>query len=1301
MAPWGRPACSLPLAVAAIVVGLLAIVIEAAPSATAPAVPTATTPPCPFITASSPQTLSTNPPPGILCPGVLVGTYFGGTASDWAFDVALDTDGNAFVVGFTNSSDFPTTPDAHDPSPNGDYDAFLAKFARSGAPLYSTLFGGSSSDVLEALALDASGNAYVVGSTNSSDFPTTPGALDTTYNGGGDAVLAKFDSSGALTYATLLGGTGADAARALMVDPFGNAYVLGATWSADFPVTPGAYHAGHIVSKDSSKDFFITKVDPTGSALVYSAVIGGMRWDEPFDLAIDGAGAAYVVGYTESSDFPITADAFDDTLSDLGDPFALKLAPDGRSLGYSTFLGGSGGWCEDADAIVLDSTGTAYITGSACSFDFPTTPGARGYSGGYDDAYFMVLAPSGAVQYSTLFGGSGMDEGYATFLDETGHVYLTGYTESPDFPTSEGSFDPTYNGHRDAFVAKFDLVEKAFNYSTYLGGGDDLLLGETTWVYNIPCDATCGDLGFSIAVDVNGNATVVGSTSSLDFPTTEGAYSTRYRGETDAFVTRMDFLPEPNRAPFAYFGVTAPPDDGGRAYVDATQSADAEDVPDLLEVRWDWEDDGVWDAGWSTVKTASHDYAAAGTYTIRLEVRDTDGLTGDTARQVVVTGPVTPGIIWVRQFGGSGHEAAEGVAVDSSGVYVASGTGLQKYDADGNLVWTRNGGADVAVGLSGVYAIGGWYLYKYDADGNVLWTRTPGWGAGGYIRHYAVAIGGSDVYVLGCAATCPEDTAVFSPEFSVWKYDSQGNLLWNRTYGFYIAAGLAVDLSGVYVGGLPGILVKYDPEGNLLWTRYPVSGLWGVAVDATGVFVAGHTGDAVPGQVSAGGLDAVLLKYDSEGNLLWTRQFGTAGHDRAFGVTVGPSGVYIAGSTDGALPGETSAGNADAFLGRYDGAGNLLWTHQFGTPAADEALAVAADAFEVYAAGDTYGTFLGEANAGEMDAFLARLRVLPERVPGAPVNLQATAGDGRISLYWQAPVSDSGSAVTNYRIYRGTVSGSLAFVIEVGDLLTYTDANVMNGVTYYYQVSGVNALGEGPKANEVSATPEADAVPPTVAISSPQADAILHAATVTVTGTASDDVAVEKIEASSDGATWILASGTSSWSVTLTLREGSNTIRVRATDTSGKTGSASVRVMIDSAPPTLSIQTPSQDAILASSSVELTWTADDATSGLDHFELRLEGRPAISLSAEARRYLLVGLEDGTHTATVVAFDRAGHSSDASVRFYVEAGPIGGLGPQALDFVTAGLAAAVVIGIAASGAFLVLRHLARRKRHRPS
>jgi len=190
-------------------------------------------------------------------------------------------------------------------------------------------------------------------------------------------------------------------------------------------------------------------------------------------------------------------------------------------------------------------------------------------------------------------------------------------------------------------------------------------------------------------------------------------------------------------------------------------------------------------------------------------------------------------------------------------------------------------------------------------------------------------------------------------------------------------------------------------------------------------------------------------------------------------------------------------------------------------------------------------------------------------VPSAPRSLQATSGDAQVALTWEAPSSDGGSPITNYRIYRGTTSGTLAFLAEVGTVLAYTDTAATNGQTYYYQVSAFNGAGEGPQSNEVSATPTAptDSIPPTIAIGSPANNSVLTSTTVTVTGIASDNVAVEKVELSADGTTWTLASGTTSWSGSVALQAGTNVIYARATDTSGNQVTVRITVTVQTAGP--------------------------------------------------------------------------------------------------------------------------------------
>jgi chitodextrinase len=617
--------------------------------------------PCPGIMASSPQTLSTKPPPGILCPGVLIGTYLGGSATDWATDVAIDAAGNTYVTGLTNSTDFPVSSGAYDPTYNADFDAFLAEFTAGGSLVFSTLLGGASFDRGLSIEIDSSGYVYVAGSTKSSDFPTTPDAFDRTYGGQDfDIFLAKFRPDGSLLYSTYLGGSGRDVAWAMAVDRQGSVYLTGDSNSTDFPTTPGAFVVRRTDEEDG-RDVFVTKLTADGDTLAYSSLFGGESGDQAYSIAVDDAGSAHVAGWTASPDFPTTAGAFDTTWNGFGDAFVLRLNPPGTAPVFSTFLGSADREvhdCEGASEIVLDPVGDIYLAGGTCS-DFPTTAGAYDVTpNGGSDAWLSKLDASGNLLFSTLLGGGDEEEALDLRLDDSGKVIIAGYSRSSPFPTFTGAYDATYNGGGDVFVARFEPDGSRLNYSTYLGGGDTFLYGEE-WAFPLSGSGTpwscygvnplCGDIARAMALGADGSVTLVGTTTSADLPVTIGAFDTTYHGFIDAFLTRIDFLPEPERPPVAHFEVTFFPDAEVQSryivLVDASGSADAEHDDALLEVRWDWEDDGIWDTDWSTSKEALHEYGGPGTYTIRLEVRDKAGLTAGVTRQVQLGGGASASLL--------------------------------------------------------------------------------------------------------------------------------------------------------------------------------------------------------------------------------------------------------------------------------------------------------------------------------------------------------------------------------------------------------------------------------------------------------------------------------------------------------------------------------------------------------------------------------------------------------------------------------------------------------------------------------
>ena len=478
-------------------------------------------------------------------------TYLGGSGTDGGLGgggIAVDASGSAYVVGSTQSADFPTTPGAFQTTFGGGgcgplgctQHAFLSKLNATGsALLYSTYLGGSGYDGGSGVAVDGSGNAYVTGSTNSSDFPTTPGAFQRQYHGGSglctggvcsNAFVSKLNAMGSgLVYSTYLGGSVRDGASGIAVDTSGNAYLTGNTVSFDFPTTPGAFQTTS--GGGFYGDAFVSKLNAGGSALVYSTFLGGSSDDWGSGIAVGASGSAHVTGATDSSDFPTTPGAFQTSLAgtcfECTNAFVTKLNAAGSALVYSTYLGGSNS--DGGFGIAVDASSNAYVTGSATSSNFPVTPGAfQTIYGGNGDAFISKLNPADStLVYSTYLGGSNADWGGAVAVDSSGNAYVTGTADSSDFPTTPGAFQSTCAGGsgypspcRDGFVSKLGAAGSALVYSTYLGGSND-------------------EEGLGIALDASGNVCVTGWTSSSDFPTTPGAFQTIYGGNGDAFVTKF------------------------------------------------------------------------------------------------------------------------------------------------------------------------------------------------------------------------------------------------------------------------------------------------------------------------------------------------------------------------------------------------------------------------------------------------------------------------------------------------------------------------------------------------------------------------------------------------------------------------------------------------------------------------------------------------------------------------------------------------------------------------------------------
>jgi hypothetical protein len=410
--------------------------------------------------------------------GLVYSTFLGGGLESHA-EIAIDPEGFAYVGGLTIATDFPTTTGAfittnpaiaHGQQITG----FVSKIATDGSALvYSTYLGGSGNgsggDSVTAIAVDSSGFAYLFGPALSADFPTTTGAFQTTQPGPLPCFVAKLKTDGSgLVYSTFLGGSHNDEAASIALDSTNFAYVTGTTVSTDFPTTNGAFQ-----TKNPGLGFtsapFVTKLKTDGSGLVYSTFLGGNNGDSGTGIAVDSQGFAYITGITASADFPTTAGAFQTTLASTQDPFVAKLNAAGSALVYSTLLGATAGHTPtNGIHIAVDSAGSAYVAGTTGSTDFPTTPGAFqtvNHEGtGFATAFVTKLNTGGtALDYSTYLGGSVDEQANGIAVDSSNppQAYITGFSESKDFPTTAGAFQVANNttenqGGGNAFVTKLN-----------------------------------------------------------------------------------------------------------------------------------------------------------------------------------------------------------------------------------------------------------------------------------------------------------------------------------------------------------------------------------------------------------------------------------------------------------------------------------------------------------------------------------------------------------------------------------------------------------------------------------------------------------------------------------------------------------------------------------------------------------------------------------------------------------------------------------------------------------------------------
>ena len=459
--------------------------------------------------------------------------------------------------------------------------------------LYGSYFGGSNFDYAHSLVVDNLSRVYLTGITASNNFPATPGAFDQLYSGNYDTYITRFGANGSLEYTSYVGGTSGDYGFGIDVDSNYNAYIVGATYSSNFPYTYPAYDQSY----NGQFDAFLLKLGPTGGSLLYSTFLGKGEHDLAYGIAVHTAQQVYLIGMTNSDNFPVTAGAWDTTFGGFQDGFVFRLNTTANTGNIGTFVGGSD--CDSGRNLILPSNNAPILAVNTCSADLLTTVNSFDptYNGGIDVFIAQLTADLDSQVFGAFLGGSSDEYSQALALDGSGNLFVGGYTLSADFPATTGAYDTSINGDLDGFVARLAPDGSQMGYGTYLGGslpdqimGLDVDAAGNAYVAGVtgsanfpiagnPFDNTLGGdydifagalnstggsltyatyLGGSLAdgansagLDANGKLALAGYTYSTNFPTTANAFDTSYNGApgTDIVVARLDINAPPPPTP--------------------------------------------------------------------------------------------------------------------------------------------------------------------------------------------------------------------------------------------------------------------------------------------------------------------------------------------------------------------------------------------------------------------------------------------------------------------------------------------------------------------------------------------------------------------------------------------------------------------------------------------------------------------------------------------------------------------------------------------------------------------------------
>ncbi len=936
---------------------------------------------------------------------------------------------------------------------------------------FSTFIGGSSEDGHDIASVVHMGNILLAGDTTSSDYPTTPGAYDTSKDTNAiyDAFVTKlkYDGSG-LIFSTFLGGKGNDLCTGIIVDDVGDIYVTGYTGSSDFPVTQGVIQS----QKKASMDAFILKMAANGSDIDFSTFFGGDDHDMGMNIALGGSGDIVIIGNTKSSDFPVKSGCYDTTANGGKDLFLARTNSNATTLLKSTYLGGSKyDYLLQSTCVTVDAKGYVYIAGVSNSTDFPTTTGAYQKTNSGIRCGIVVKMDFNLTRlvFSTYLGGSAFGRVDDIKVDPDGNVYVCGNTISNDFPTTQGAYQTTINGDgfHDGFIAKLNASGDKLLYGTFFGGarsdsveriyldGDSIHLLVRTEAVSLPTTPDAYDSTFNGWYDfyiarlnislstiqygtyLGGSGKerawglhfngfyylIVGSSNSTDYPTTANAYQRTIGGEYDIVVTRIDVQPLNGTEPSEPMNLTAKP--GNR----------------IVNLSWEPPLD---DGGQPVIGYRIYRGGSDGNMPRIEEVWMNTTIYTDLIPPYLGR-PIFYAVSAINLKGVGNRSNVVNVTVVGVPIAPMEFKATPGYSSV-RLTWEPPGNTG-GLPILGYRLLRGGPMTDLDlltTLGNVTEHTDEGLDVGKEYRYQVLAF---NSFGNGYVSPIERATPIRMPEpptepryISLTEGDGQIELEWREPaddggrsiLGYHVFRGTSVDTLEMLT------TLEY------IHTSYIDPGLTNGVTYHYAVQTFNEIGDSPLSSIVNGtpvGLPGEPINYDVE-----------AGDGQVI-LSWGPPEV----------DGGTEILRYEVFRGTTDT--TLEWidvTDADANTYTDDSLLN----------GMTFHYAICAVNKVGNGPWTEVMEATPLALPDAPGDLVAEPGDGQVTITWTRPQRNGGAEITQYNIHRGTSEGSLAHLHTVAKFtFTYADSEVLAGTTYHYAVAAVTAAGEGPASIMASATP--------------------------------------------------------------------------------------------------------------------------------------------------------------------------------------------------------------------------------------